>query len=479
MEIRSKTVNHSIFLLTTAIFAGLLLPFLVMDGMFLDGITYSAIANNMARGFGSFWHPHYTQTLYPDFHEQPSLALGIQALFFKVIGESIYVERFYSLLTAVLSAYGITCCWKLFTENEDGNIRLMYWLPICLWILTPLVFWSHQNNLLENTMGVFTIFSAFLYANAYLKDKLLLLIPASLCVVMAFFTKGFAGLFPLITPALLVLCFRQHKWKKAARFMIIAAIIPLCIFSLILLIFSSGIDHLEAYFHTHVIPALKNEREITTDHRLQIIGSLLMELTLPLTLLLVILPFRRPLKSHFQTSITRKGLFFLFIGMAASLPLMISLKQRTFYLGPSIPFYILAVCTIIAPVIAGPVNQLRPLIQKRIRSAALVLWLAVILTSFYNIGRYSRDKQKLEDIHKIITEIPPGTIIGTTSDISTNWSTVAYFSRLGHLSLDADHIHPYLLTLTGAPLRENHAGEYIELELGLQMFRLMKQSNGD
>lgn len=53
----------------------LLIPTLVQDGMFLDGITYSAISRNMANGIGSFWHPHYTETLYPHFNEHPPLYL--------------------------------------------------------------------------------------------------------------------------------------------------------------------------------------------------------------------------------------------------------------------------------------------------------------------------------------------------------------------------------------------------------------------
>lgn len=50
-----KKTDNSYLLLTTAIFALLLLPTLGQKGMFLDGVIYSSIARNLSEGFGSFW----------------------------------------------------------------------------------------------------------------------------------------------------------------------------------------------------------------------------------------------------------------------------------------------------------------------------------------------------------------------------------------------------------------------------------------
>lgn len=57
----SGKVNNSLVLLAWAIFSALLLPSLVKDGMFLDGLVNSSMARNLAFGDGGFWTLHYTK----------------------------------------------------------------------------------------------------------------------------------------------------------------------------------------------------------------------------------------------------------------------------------------------------------------------------------------------------------------------------------------------------------------------------------
>ena len=64
-------------------------PKLFADGMFLDGVTYAAISNNLAEGLGSFWKLYYTATLYPEFYEHPPLALWLEGYLHFVFGSSI------------------------------------------------------------------------------------------------------------------------------------------------------------------------------------------------------------------------------------------------------------------------------------------------------------------------------------------------------------------------------------------------------
>ena len=68
--------------LTTAVIAALLIPSLIKDDMFLDGVTYAAISKNITNGLGTFWQPHYTQTKDAAFYGHPPLVFGIQSLFF-------------------------------------------------------------------------------------------------------------------------------------------------------------------------------------------------------------------------------------------------------------------------------------------------------------------------------------------------------------------------------------------------------------
>ena len=157
---------------TLAIFIGLIIPLLVQDGMFMDGVLYTAVAKNQAEGFGSFWYPIFADTWNKHgvhtFHEHPPLVFGIQSLFFKIFGTSIYVERFYSLLSAIITAWLIHINWKALFQNQKHLIKFS-WLPILFWIIIPICFWSFQNNMQENTMGIFTL--CLLYTSPSPRDR--------------------------------------------------------------------------------------------------------------------------------------------------------------------------------------------------------------------------------------------------------------------------------------------------------------------
>ena len=135
---------------------GFINPALFSDGMFMDGLLYSAISKNLSNNIGSFWDLHLTETLFPHFHEHPPLAFGIQSLFFDVLGENLYTERFYSLLTFFITGLIIVLIWKKITKKDYHSIA---WLPLLFWITIPIVTWSAANNMLENTMMIFTSLS--------------------------------------------------------------------------------------------------------------------------------------------------------------------------------------------------------------------------------------------------------------------------------------------------------------------------------
>ena len=92
------------WLISLSIVFGLTLPILIQDAMFQDAMLYSSVSHNLSMGIGTFWFLQYS-TLnlegIPSFHEQPPLVFGIQSIFYKLLGHSYYVERFYTLLMIV------------------------------------------------------------------------------------------------------------------------------------------------------------------------------------------------------------------------------------------------------------------------------------------------------------------------------------------------------------------------------------------
>ena len=100
---------------TAAMFILLIIPILIQDGMFMDGVLYTAVSKNLGNGIGSFWFPVFSELGMAGnstFHEHPPLVFGIQSIFFKVLGNSMYTERIYSLLTGVFNAGLIIILWK-------------------------------------------------------------------------------------------------------------------------------------------------------------------------------------------------------------------------------------------------------------------------------------------------------------------------------------------------------------------------------
>jgi hypothetical protein len=71
---------------TISVFIIAILPSLIQDGMFIDGIQYAAVSKNLANGLGTFWAPYMSQNWYTMgsgvFLEHPPLVYAIQGLFF-------------------------------------------------------------------------------------------------------------------------------------------------------------------------------------------------------------------------------------------------------------------------------------------------------------------------------------------------------------------------------------------------------------
>jgi 4-amino-4-deoxy-L-arabinose transferase-like glycosyltransferase len=132
---------------------------------YLDGIIYAVLSRNMAEGLGSAWQPHFTETLFPVFYEHPPLAFWLQSLAFRVLGDSVYIEKFYSLATLPVTALLIVGIWHRLVRNEPC-VKHLSWLPVLLWLSTEGVWWAYANNLLENTLTVFTTLAVYLALRA-------------------------------------------------------------------------------------------------------------------------------------------------------------------------------------------------------------------------------------------------------------------------------------------------------------------------
>ena len=466
----SISYNRTFRIFTASMIALLLIPSLVQDGMFLDGITYSTISRNMANGIGSFWHPHYTETLYPHFNEHPPLIFIIQTFFFKFLGDSFVTERLFCLVISILNVIGISKCWRLIHKQTEYEV--IEWLPVFLMFTVPLVSWSYKNNLLENTLSCFTIFAIFFILKSILEQRLVYLIFASAFIDLAFLSKGFVGIFPFAFPIFYALIFKE--WRNSIYTFLYLVIFTFLFLMLLLILFPDLKTNLTNYFNEQLLPALKNKREITTGNRFSIIGKLFTEIAFPILALILFSLLQRKNNFKVDLNIYRKSLLFLSTAFSASCPLIISLKQRNFYLIPSIPFFVLAISIIIVPILKIYLEKINFGHLKIVRFTSFAICAIVLAFSIINFGKPSRDHAKLEDIYRISASIPKGTILAATKDLCYDWSLIAYLYRIGYLSLDCTNDHDYILSeIHNHDTLAPQGYEYLDLEL--IKYRLLKR----
>jgi hypothetical protein len=444
---------------------------LVQRGMFLDGVTYAAISNNLANGLGSFFHPHYTQTWYQEFYMQPPLVFGLQALFFKIFGNSFLVERFYSFSMALLTIWGMVLHWKLHTSNTE--FKKYSWLPVLFWVVTPVVFWSYQNNMMENTLSVFSLFALYFICKGIQQKKFYWIILGSCFILCCFLAKGLVGLFPLGVVVIYFVAFRSISFLKTIGYSLLIILTFSFVLFLLVLIEDGFADNLMLYYEHQLMPSLNHEREVTTNNRLEIIGRLLMELAFPILISIVVWITRKVNKINTDSATRNAALFYLLIGVSASVPLTITFQQRGYYLVMSLSFYMLGLSIFMAPTLH---QWLTRLVEKKIvvlKYVSVFLMICSLSLCVYKAGDFKRDEHRITDIHKITATVGVGNVMGCSESLHKNWGVIAYLSRKGQLSIEP-FPHPYWLTEKGEVFDNS---DYEELPVPLETFKLYKRKD--
>ncbi len=459
--------NKTFWLLTIVVFIGLLLPALVQEGMFLDGVSYACIAKNMANGLGSFALPHYTATLYPVCYEQPPLALWLQSLFFRAFGDHFLVERFFSFCMAIATAWGIVLNWRLLAAQMPGSQvtgRNNSWLPVLLWIISPIVFWGYQNNMLECTMSVFVLGSTYFAAKSEFEKQPGLLVLAAISTAAAVLCKGPVGFSPVAAPLVLSLAFEP---KSVFRGAISSALMLVCALAIlgIFIFFVPGMpEYLDQYLHTRLLPTLLGARDTQVEYPFSFLLDLVSQIALPAILLLIVF-FKQGFR---EIPMPKSALFFFGVGLAGTLPLVFSPKQSAHYLLPSIPYFALGFAAIFEKAINWSALEAKigGLFEK-------IVWLvlgATLVISVLSWGKYRRDVRQIKDIKAICIAIGTDRTIGIPEQYGKDWLLHAYFGRIGNESLDEHKMQEFWLGNKG----EHGPAGFLEMDLGLNNYGLWK-----
>ena len=488
-----KLSNHSIFwLLTLIVFCFAFLVPSIQQGMVLDGVVYSTIARNLAQSSGDFWMPRYTATVHAAFFEHPPLVFGIQAFFFKILGDTLSVERIYTFLTAVITGGMIVLIWRLIFR-KDQELRKYSWLPLILWSILPINSWSFSNNLLENTMGIFALAAIALMVKDIKADSYFFAISAGVMVFLAVFSKGPAAFFPVAFYLLAWIVFRDIPGRRVLVNSLLILCIPLLVIFLLLL-FPAPRNNFTRYISYQIVPSLKGDRLLGGEIRRSFILNNLFIYTLPLTVISIGAVFWGVVKKQLyllDRNILRWSMLFILIGLSASLPLIISPKQNYNYLIPSIPYFALGLGVLIVPIMNSALRKIRWR-PNGLRNTTVILGIILLVSLIYSVlqatevksprvinykyslipgglkkvvfpyaaERIRREEYLLSDIHTIGRGLSRGSIISIPESLWEHWDYHAYFARFYHISLDRDHLRRLYLCEKG----DNPPSERYRLE---------------
>jgi 4-amino-4-deoxy-L-arabinose transferase-like glycosyltransferase len=457
------------WLLSLIVFLALLLPPLFQEGVFIDGLFYGTLARNLAEGQGSFWAPQFSQTYEAVCFGHPPLAFGLESLLFRLLGDHFWVERLFSFLMALASAWILVKLWQELAPEHKSQA----WLVLLGWIIIPRVFWSYSNNMLENPLTLWTLGAIYCVIRSFQPRAkgFFWALGAGGLVGLAVLTKGPVGFFPLVAPALYGICMREN-WKK---WLPLNAALCLSLGILLggLLLLEPVTLFWEAYFNKQIVRSLNGELSTLEDwSRLAILRRLGEELAASLVLAgLVYLGGSRMgfLRIDWKEG---KALFVLGVGISASAPLFISSKLHDFYLVPAFPYFVLLWNLWIRKTWAQRPKQYFAW-APWFRITLLLVLFGVIAVSVSGWGQIHRDKDLLADIHLLGGVIPEHSIVGISPDLRQEWAFRLYQTRIYHISQDPDTvgIHPYWIGRSHVPAPEG----YQSMELELKQFELFSR----
>jgi len=459
-----KIKQRPFYLISIAVFLGIISPNLLSDGMFMDGLLYAALSNNLAQDIGSFWNLSLAQGL-GAFHEHPPLAFGIQSLFFRLFGDNIFIERIYSLSTFIITGYIITRIWNKITNSTYQKLA---WLPLLFWVTIPLVTWSASNNMLENTMMIFTCLSILYLLKSFEKRQVFNLILSGLMLSLGVLTKGLVALFPLSFLLWVFVFSDKMKFKQLifkTTILLFALIMP---YVLLFIIIPESYDNLLAYFNRQVIRSIDIIQ--TVDSRFYIMWRLFKELIPIILSVIIIWLFSKRNKSFSIKS--EWSLIFFALGLSGVIPIMISMKQSGFYLLATFPIFSIA----FALLIMQNVNFLVEKINTKSKGfrffnyISFILILVSIALNIFHINKIGRDDDMVKDVYTVIQKVSKKSTISILPEMKNEHTLRNYFYRYGNIRLDPDTIQNYKYILVKK--RKKLSTKYKESNLNLNSYNL-------
>lgn len=443
------------WLLCIAAMFSLIVSQLIQDGVFMDGMLYISVGKNLSDGIGTFWDQSFGKYSMFSYHEQPPLYGGLIAVFFKLFGSSMYVERLFCFVCYLATVFYLVKIWKLiYNENTMQQIA---WLPVLFFTVIPVVFWAYSNHVEETVMTPFALAAVYhLYKVCFLQQNVYLnILLAAIFLVMSSLTKGVQGLFPIAA----IFFYWALNYKKFSLFkMIMQSLLLLAlisfIYAIIFILEPEALKSFKTYFGIRFVNTFNNVGA-TTDNRFNLFFRLINEL-LPLGVVSLIVLFisrKHKTDGSYAPDNKIKLLWFLLIGISGSFPLMVTLEQRAFYLVTALPYYALMFAVLVAPRLNNLIEQVKIDSNgfKVFKVASVLLLTGSLIFTITCIGTTKRDKELLHDVYLFGKLIERGEVVSIPQEMWDDWNFQTYMIRYNYISVQNGGNNKYFMLRKDLP----------------------------
>lgn len=437
----AASVHPRPLIATLLVAAFLLLPSMASVGMFFDGAIYASVSRNLADGVGSPWAPHFSDGLFPVFREHPPLVFWLQALFFRVLGDSYLTERAYDLTVVLLTGWLLWRLWgRLVHASKAARLAGYFWLPLLLWVVGPVWSWAYRNNLLENTMTLLCLAAAVLVIDALRartgRRSTMPALAAGALTLAAFLAKGPTALFVIVCPLLFGPALRvpaRHTAAVAAVHWATAAALFGALFALV----PEAREALAASW----------ARQAGARAALDLDGlAMLFELAKKLVPMALVVGFVAIVVKGRVRSALRPvrlpAVAMLATGAAASVPLVLADHDSAHYLVPSLPFFALGFGLAGAALLDAAGPRIRARLAARPGTGFTLLSVtAALAIALMAAGRIGEPRKNIA-YHEFFAEVAgmtgQGATLGLDPALYSDWTLHAVAQRHYRLSLDPE-----------------------------------------
>ncbi len=501
-------------IIVISIFTLLLIPRLFGDSIPRAGLENGIVASRLVPGETGFWDLT-NDAAFAELDEISYMPLGywMESVAMHIVGDSIHFDVWYSFFLFLVGAVVMFFIWI-----NLGNGAHSFWVPLLLYMAVPLHLRSATANYIEMPVTIFLMLSSLLYVRGFSKtlrytghgehaEMRRLSDPTrhysfgrgfnmffvGLLLSLAFMVNGMSVLFPLLLPVLMW-CMdpnRKGNWRPFVDLGIIMGAIIL--FCLILCLIDPGmLEGIRSYWVSRRTGALSQSRSVAS--HFYCFYQTLVQLLMPMVVsMLVLIPvmLEHKLKKYalywkYQDELTNTEMRLITVGHACMItgflglvPIAFSLRQYDYYTLPSLPYFILGLSCYVVQSSELMLFKLTKLGRTLLSIMGFVLPVVAILM-FLNSAFSSREEgTAVSELHRMLPYLEQNEAVGVAQSVMPNSVEALHMRRHKNIVLTPDVYSRHLLLKFDEYYRLHRKNDYVEVELGNNIYHLYECANPD